>query len=217
MFCYFPFVQDNRIGPVQYASAIHRNNKRKTDIGNNEDPPDSMAVMLLHTFAESLKGRVNCRGGVYRAGTGSAMYYLWHANEIGASPDGRRKGEPFGTNFSPSLFARINGPLSVISSFTKPDFREAINGGPLTMEFSASMFQGPDSIQKVATLVKTFINMGGHQMQLNAVNTQLLEDAQKHPEAHSQLVVRIWGWSAYYVELDKEYQDHVLRRQQYSV
>ena len=186
-------------------------------LGNNEDLPDSMAVMLLHTFAESLKGRVNCRGGVYRAGTGSAMYYLWHANEIGASPDGRRKGEPFGTNFSPSLFARINGPLSVISSFTKPDFREAINGGPLTMEFSASMFQGPDSVHKIATLVKTFIDMGGHQMQLNAVNTQLLEDAQKHPEAHTQLVVRIWGWSAYYVELDKEYQDHVLRRQQYSV
>ena len=186
-------------------------------LGNNEDLPDSMAVKLLHTFAESLKGRKNCRGGVYRAGTGSAMYYLWHANEIGASPDGRRKGEPFGTNFSPSLFARINGPLSVISSFTKPDFREAINGGPLTMEFSASMFQGPDSVHKIATLVKTFFDMGGHQMQLNAVNTELLKDAQKHPEAHTQLVVRIWGWSAYFVELDKEYQDHVLRRQQYSV
>ena len=186
-------------------------------LGNNEDLPDSMAVKLLHTFAESLKGRKNCRGGVYRAGTGSAMYYLWHANEIGASPDGRRKGEPFGTNFSPSLFARINGPLSVISSFTKPDFREAINGGPLTMEFSASMFQGPDSVHKIATLVKTFFDMGGHQMQLNAVNAELLKDAQKHPEAHTQLVVRIWGWSAYFVELDKEYQDHVLRRQQYSV
>ena len=186
-------------------------------LGNNEDLPDSMAVKLLHTFAESLKGRKNCRGGVYRAGTGSAMYYLWHANEIGASPDGRRKGEPFGTNFSPSLFARINGPLSVVSSFTKPDFREAINGGPLTMEFSASMFQGPDSVHKIATLVKTFFDMGGHQMQLNAVNAELLKDAQKHPEAHTQLVVRIWGWSAYFVELDKEYQDHVLRRQQYSV
>lgn len=186
-------------------------------LGNNEDLPDAMAVMLLHTFAESLKGRKNCRGSVYRAGTGSAMYYLWHANEIGASPDGRRKGEPFGTNFSPSLFARINGPLSVISSFIKPNFREAINGGPLTMEFSASMFNGPDSMRKIAALVKTFIDMGGHQLQLNAVNTQLLKDAQKHPEAHTQLVVRIWGWSAYYVELDKEYQDHVLRRQQYSV
>lgn len=186
-------------------------------LGNNEDLPDSMAMMLLHTFAESLKNRRNCRGGVYRAGTGSAMYYLWHANEIGASPDGRRKGEPFGTNFSPSLFARINGPLSVISSFTKPDFREAINGGPLTMEFSASMFKGPDSVHKIAVLVKTYVDMGGHQLQLNAVNTQLLEDAQKHPEAHTQLVVRIWGWSAYFVELDKEYQDHVLRRQQYSM
>ena len=186
-------------------------------LGNNEDLPDSLAVELLHTFSESLKGRKNCRGGVYRAGTGSAMFYLWHANEIGASPDGRRKGEPFGTNFSPSLFARLHGPLSVISSFTKPDFREAINGGPLTMEFSASMFQGPDSVHKIAMLVKTFIDMGGHQMQLNAVNTELLKDAQKHPEAHTQLVVRVWGWSAYFVELDKEYQDHVLRRQQYSV
>lgn len=185
--------------------------------GDNEDLPDSMAVMLLHMFAESLKGRKNCRGGIYRAGTGSAMYYLWHAEEIGASPDGRRKGEPFGANFSPSLFARINGPLSVISSFTKPDFREAINGGPLTMEFSSSMFQGPDSIHKIAVLVKTYIDMGGHQIQLNAVNTQLLKDAQKHPEAHARLVVRIWGWSAYFVELDKEYQDHVIRRQQYSV
>ena len=186
-------------------------------LGNNEDLPDSLAGQLLHSFSESLKGRINCRGGVYRAGTGSAMYYLWHANEIGASPDGRRKGEPFGTNYSPSLLARIKGPLSVILSFTKPDLRETINGGPLTMEFSASMFQGPDSVKKIASLVKTYIDMGGHQLQLNAVNTELLLDAQKHPEAHTQLVVRIWGWSAYFVELDREYQDHVLRRQQYRV
>lgn len=186
-------------------------------LGNNEDLPDTMAADLLHMFAESLKGRRNCRGGIYRAGTGSAMYYLWHANEIGASPDGRRKGEPFGTNFSPSLFARTNGPLSVLSSFTKPNLREAINGGPLTMEFSASMFQGEDGIRKIAVLVKTFMDMGGHQLQLNAVNTELLKDAQAHPEAHTQLVVRVWGWSAYFVELDKEYQDHVLKRQQYSV
>lgn len=186
-------------------------------LGNDEELPDAMAVWLLHVFAEGLRGRKNCRGGSYRAGTGSAMYYLWHANEIGASPDGRRKGEPFGTNFSPSLFARVQGPLSVIASFTKPNLREAINGGPLTMEFSTSMFQGPDSIRKVATFVKTFMDMGGHQMQLNAVNTELLKDAQEHPEAHTRLVVRIWGWSAYFVELDREYQDHVLRRQQYSM
>jgi len=185
--------------------------------GNNEELPDMLASKLLHGFAESLRHRINCRGGCFRAGTGSAMYYLWHAKEIGASPDGRRNGEPFGTNYSPSLLARINGPFSVVQSFTKPNLRETINGGPLTMEFSASVFQGSDSVHKIAMLVKTFIDMGGHQMQLNAVNTETLLDAQKHPEKYARLVVRIWGWSAYFVELDREYQDHVLRRQQYGI
>ncbi|MBQ4564014.1 MAG: pyruvate formate-lyase [Lachnospiraceae bacterium] len=186
-------------------------------LGNNEALPDEMLVRLLDMFADGLKGKQNCRGGAYRAGTGSAMYYLWHANEIGASPDGRRKGEPFGTNFSPSLFARIKGPLSVIQSFTKPDFTTKINGGPLTLEFAASMFKDEDSVKKVASLVKAYIDLGGHQMQLNAVNTEKLKAAQANPEEHRQLVVRIWGWSAYFVELDKEYQDHVLRRQQYTL
>ena len=186
-------------------------------MGNNEELPDEMNVQLLKMFSDSLKGKKNCRGGVYRAGTGSAMFYLWHANEIGASPDGRRKGEPFGTNYSASLFAKINGPLSVIQSFTKPDFTENINGGPLTLEFASSMFADEDSVKKVAALVKAYIDMGGHQMQLNAVNSELLKAAQERPEEHRQLVVRIWGWSAYFVELDKEYQDHVLRRQQYRV
>lgn len=186
-------------------------------MGNNEELPDNMTVQLLKMFSDSLKGKKNCRGGVYRAGTGSAMYYLWHANEIGASPDGRRKGEPFGTNFSASLFAKINGPLSVIKSFTKPDFTENTNGGPLTLEFASSMFKDEESVKKVAALVKAYIDMGGHQLQLNAVNSEMLKAAQENPEAHRQLVVRIWGWSAYFVELDKEYQEHVLRRQQYRV
>lgn len=186
-------------------------------MGMNDDAADSMAVFLLDAFADSLKGKRNCRGGIYRAGTGSAMYYLWHADEIGASPDGRKAGEPLGTNFSPSLFARIKGPLSVIQSFTKPHLRKALNGGPLTLEFASSMFEGEDSIKKVAALVKAYIDMGGHQLQLNAVNTEKMKDAQLHPENHRQLIVRIWGWSAYFVELDRAYQDHVIRRQQYTV
>ena len=186
-------------------------------LGADAPEADQFACRLLRAFADALDGKTNCRGGCYRAGTGSAMFYLWHAAEIGASPDGRRKGEPFGTNYSPSLCARIPGPLSVLRSFTKPELQRTINGGPLTLEFAASMFADSDSVKKVAQLVKAFIHMGGHQLQLNSVNTQLLKDAQLHPELHRQLVVRIWGWSAYFVELDKEYQDHVLRRQQYTV
>ena len=186
-------------------------------MGTDNDKADSKATMLLDTFADSLKGKKNCRGGIFRAGTGSAMFYLWHANELGASPDGRRKGEPFGTNYSPSLFAKIAGPLSVIKSFSKQHFENAINGGPLTLEFAESMFADEDSVKKIAMLVKSYVDMGGHQLQLNAVNTKVMKDAQANPDKYRQLVVRIWGWSAYFVELDKEYQDHVLRRQQYTV
>lgn len=196
---------------------LHKLRFEAPKMGNNNDLADDNACMLLNAFSDSLKGKVNERGGVYRAGTGSAMYYLWHVDEIGASPDGRRKGEPLGTNFSPSLFAKLNGPISIIKSFTKPDFSNVLNGGPLTLEFASSMFNDADSVKKVAALVKAYIDMGGHQMQLNAVNSERMKDAQLHPEKHQQLVVRIWGWSAYFVELDPEYQDHVIRRQQYSV
>ena len=196
---------------------LHKLRYNSPKVGNNDDYVDSIAVKLLDTFADSLEGKTNDRGGVFRAGTGSAMYYLWHADEIGASPDGRRKGEPLGTNFSVSIFADIKGPVSVIGSMTKPHFERAINGGPLTLEFHQTLFTDEESVEKVGMLVKAFIDKGGHQLQLNAVNVEKLKDAQIHPENYKQLVVRIWGWSAYFVELDKEYQDQVIARQVYSV
>ncbi len=196
---------------------LHKLRYEAPKVGNNDDFADSIATELLDTFANSLKGKTNCRGGLYRAGTGSAMFYLRHAEEIGASADGRRKGEPFGTNFSVSLFAKVKGPVSVIASMTKPHFENAINGGPLTLEFDQSVFADADGVEKVGLLVKNFIDRGGHQLQLNTVNVDTMLDAQKHPENHMQLVVRIWGWSAYFVELDKEFQDHVIARQAYTV
>lgn len=196
---------------------LHKLRYESPKLGNNDDFVDSIATELLDTFGNALKGKTNCRGGIYRAGTGSAMYYLWHANEIGASADGRREKEPFGTNYSVSLFANVKGPVSVIASMTKQHFENAMNGGPLTLEFHQSIFADDDGIQKVGLLVKNFIDRGGHQLQLNTVNLDRMLDAQKHPENHKQLVVRIWGWSAYFVELDKEYQDHVIARQAYTV
>lgn len=196
---------------------LHKLRYESPKLGNNDDYVDSIATALLDAFADSLESKVNCRGGLYRAGTGSAMYYLWHANEIGASPDGRLDKEPFGTNFSVSLFADVKGPVSVIASMTKQHFSRAINGGPLTLEFHQSLFSDDDGIVKVGALVKNFIDRGGHQLQLNTVNLDMMKDAQIHPENHRQLVVRIWGWSAYFVELDKEYQDHVMARQAYNI
>ncbi|MFA6948578.1 MAG: pyruvate formate lyase family protein [Eubacteriales bacterium] len=183
----------------------------------SENPADAAACFLLSSFADALDGRRNCRGGIWRAGTGSAMYYLWHAREIGASPDGRRAGEAFGTNYSPSLFARTDGPVSVIRSFTAPRLIRNINGGPLTLEFDASIFKTEDALEKVASLVRFYIERGGHQLQLNSVSRETLLDAQAHPEKYRRLIVRIWGWSAYFVELDREYQDHVIARREFTV
>ena len=196
---------------------LHKLRFEAPKLGNNDDFVDSIATELLDTLAAAVDGKINCRGGIFRAGTGSAMFYLWHANEIGASPDGRYAKEPFGTNYSVSLFAKVKGPVSVVASMTKQHFENAINGGPLTLEFHDSVFANDDGVEKVGMLVKRFIELGGHQLQLNTVNTETLLDAQKHPENYKQLVVRIWGWSAYFVELDKEYQDHVIARQAYTV
>lgn len=200
-----------------YPQILHKLRYEAPKMGCNDDYVDSISIDLLDVFGDSLKDKKNCRGGIYRAGTGSAMYYLWHANEIGASADGRKKGEPFGTNFSVSLFANTKGPFSVIASMTKQHFEKTINGGPLTLEFHQSVFADDDGIEKVGKLVKCFIDRGGHQLQLNVVNRDELIDAQIHPENHKQLIVRIWGWSAVFIELDKEYQDHVIARQEYSI
>jgi len=184
--------------------------------GNGDPEVDRLASFLLDAFADGVAPLRNERGGIVRAGTGSAMYYIWHARGLGATPDGRRAGEWFGANYSPSIFARMKGPLSIIKSFTSPDLSRVINGGPLTMEFHSSLFGSEESRAKVADLVRLFVERGGHQMQLNAVNRELLLDAQRNPEAHRSLIVRVWGWSAYFIELDREYQDHVIKRQEYA-
>jgi pyruvate-formate lyase len=84
------------------------------------------------------------------------------------------------------------------------------------MEFHRTLFEQPGNLRKVAELVRLFVLRGGHQMQLNAVNREVLLEAQRHPERFGNLIVRVWGWSAYFVELDRDFQDHVIQRQEYG-
>lgn len=185
--------------------------------GNDDDRTDRLAVLLLDWFADALEGRKNERGGIYRAGTGSAMYYIWQSKNLGATPDGRRKGEEFACNYSPSLFSRLDGPVSMIKSFTKPHLKRVANGGPLTVELDDTMFRNEESTTKTAMFIKSFIDLGGHQMQINAVNREILLDAKAHPENYQNLIVRVWGWSGYFVELDECYQDHIIKRMELAV
>ena len=191
--------------------------KEAPKMGQDIDWVDSIGTDLLDSFDKALEGRHNERGGIYRAGTGTAMYYIWHARDLGATPDGRTAEENIPANYSPSLFMKQKGPISVIKSFSKPHLQRVINGGPLTLEFDQTVFSNEESIRKLGMLVKTFITLGGHQLQLNTVNREELLDAKAHPENHRQLIVRVWGWSGYFVELDECYQDHVISRIEFGV
>jgi len=186
-------------------------------MGNNEEFVDEIANQLMDTYANFLNGKPNKWGGVYRAGTGSAQGYIYDSANVGATADGRKAAEPYGSSFSPALTSRLEGPLSCIQSFTKYDLTNIINGGPLTIEIHDTTFRNEDGIKKVALLVKAFIDLGGHQLQLNSINRERLLDALEHPEDHKNLIVRVWGWSGYFIELDRPFQEHILRRTEFQV
>lgn len=186
-------------------------------MGQDEDYVDSIASDLLTSFDKALGNKRNERDGIYRAGTGTALFYINHSSGLGATPDGRSAGEVIPANYSPSLFIKQKGPVSVIKSFTKPNLEKTINGGPLTLEFDETVFNNQESVSKLGMLVQFYIVSGGHQIQLNTINREKLLDAKKNPDQYRNLIVRVWGWSGYFVELDEVYQDHVIARYDYAI
>ena len=207
-------LKNNFAGHEQLQERL-RNEAPKMGVDNDE--ADSIGCALLNSFAEGLRGKRNERGGIWRAGTGTAMYYIFHAKDLPATPDGRNAGEVLPANFTPSMFLKQKGPVSVMRSFSKPSLQDAINGGPLTIELDESIFRNDETVEKLAMLIRSYIRMGGHQLQLNTLNREKLLDAKAHPELHKNLIVRVWGWSGYFVELDECYQDHIIERIKYKI
>ena len=186
-------------------------------MGNNDDYADELGNFIMQEYSSYLNGKKNNKGGIFRAGTGTAQMYIWDAKNTKATADGRYDYEPYGASYSPSLLTKPDGPLSIIKSFTKFDLTNIINGGPMTLEIHDSTFRNEDGVTKVAMLVKAFIKNGGHQLQLNSINRDILIDANQNPEKYPNLIVRVWGWSGYWKELDNVYREHILRRVEYSI
>ena len=218
---------DGSVGKEQLLRAMETNFEGETELkhklceqapklGRDEECNDLLDE-LIRIFHASWQGRKNERGGIFRTGTGSAMYYLWHARDLGATADGRAAGEMLAANFSPSLLLTDAGPLSVLQAMARPTLKQACNGGPVTLELHDTVFKNAEGIRKVAQLVRTFIMIGGHQLQLNAVSRDTLLDAQANPEAHKGLIVRVWGWSGHFIQLDKGYQDQIIERTSYNM
>ncbi|HEC62447.1 MAG TPA: pyruvate formate-lyase, partial [bacterium] len=208
-----------------YESLHEKLVKKAPKVGNNDNYVDSIMVALFDYLADACeKYGKNNRGGTIRPGVSTAMYYMWLAKGwpgmrepvVGATADGRKKGVPFSANLAPSPGAPVAGPLSVLQSFSKVDYQRIFNGGPVTMEFSDTVFRDEESIRKVAMVVRTSAQLGVQQLQLNTLNRGKLIEAKKHPEKHRDLIVRVWGWSGYFCELDSEYQDQIIARTIYE-
>jgi formate C-acetyltransferase len=196
-------------------------------VGLNDPFVDGLLVELHDWLADACEAEKDISGLLVRPGTGTAMYYLWLARGrsdgvplpepvVGATADGRHRGDPFGANLAPTPGTPLRGPISVLQSYAKIDYGRICNGGPITLELSDSVFRSEESIAKVAGLVRTFAALGGQQLQLNALSASRLLEARAHPEEHRDLIVRVWGWSGYFCELSPEYQDHVISRHLYA-
>jgi formate C-acetyltransferase len=136
---------------------------------------------------------------------------------VGATADGRHRGDFFSANLAPSPGVRADSPFRVFESFTKIDYQRIYNGGPVTVELSDSVFSNAEGVRKVAMLVRSFARMGGQQLQINSLSAATLLEAREHPEQYPNLIVRVWGWSGYFCELAPEYQDHIIQRCLYNV
>ena len=133
--------------------------------------------------------------------------------ELAASPDGRKAGEAVSNTASPTCGAEVNGPTAVINSVTKPDFTQ-INCSNVNMKFSPPFFQGEENLEKLTALYRSFIEKGGEQVQINVISPAMLKDAFHHPEQHRSLMVRVSGFSAYFVTLPREVQLEIIQRAQ---
>ena len=191
--------------------------RNDADKMGRDEAANEIGDRLLGRFADSLEGIKNERGGIFRAGTGSAMYYVWHSENLEATADGRNAYDYFPANFSHSLFLTNSGPLSVLLGFTSKNLIRTSNGGPLTFELHDMVFKNEESVKKVASLIKAYIDAGGHQLQINAVNREKMKKAQEEPEKYKDLIVRVWGWSGHFTELDKCYQNQIIKRVEFEV
>jgi formate C-acetyltransferase len=179
--------------------------------GNDDDRADDIAVDIFNAYYDALNGRPNTKGGRYRVNLLPTTVHIYFGRVTGATPDGRKAGEPVSDGISPVHGADRNGPTAVIKSSAKID--HARTGGTLlNQKFLPSFFGSDENIDKVLRLVRSYFKMEGHHIQFNVVDEETLRDAQANPDKHTDLIVRVAGYSDYFVDIGKELQDEIIAR-----
>jgi len=181
--------------------------------GNDIDDVDNISAELLRHYCKEVEKYRNPRGGQFTPGSYTVSAHVPLGAVVGATPDGRLAGEQLADGgLSPMLGQDMQGPTAVLKSVSKLDNYLLSNGTLLNVKFTPATLEGDAGLQKLADFLRAFTQLKLQHVQFNVVNADTLREAQQRPQDFAGLVVRVAGYSAFFVELSKEIQDDIIRR-----
>ncbi|MBN1442669.1 MAG: formate C-acetyltransferase/glycerol dehydratase family glycyl radical enzyme, partial [Planctomycetes bacterium] len=182
--------------------------------GNDDPLADAIAAELFDIYYDVLDGRPNTKGGKYRVNLLPTTVHIYFGSVVDALPGGRLAGEPLSDGISPSQGADVRGPTAVIRSAARID--HARTGGTLlNMKFSPDVLEG-EGLDRLADLVRSYFRLDGHHVQFNVVGAETLREAQREPDRHRNLIVRVAGYSDYFTELGRDLQNEIIARTEHQ-
>ena len=184
--------------------------------GNDDDRADTLGRELIKAFTDTVARHAEAHRAMVRfpSGVGTFSWYIGIGEGLAASADGRLQGEPVSSNFSPALGRDMEGIPAAILSYAKMHDHNLPAGSPLDLRLARRLVEGEEGTARMAGLVRAFVDTGGAMMTLTVADAEELRAAQREPEKHRSLRVRMGGWCAYFTMLSREQQDHHLRRQE---
>ncbi len=183
--------------------------------GNDDDYADEIAKKIFSIYFNAIDGKPGPRGSTHRINLLPTTSHIYFGSMIGALPDGRNSGKPLSEGISPVQGADRKGPSAVIKSASKLDHLKT-GGTLLNQKFTPSFFEGDKSIQSIISLVRTYFKLDGHHIQFNVVSAETLRKAKKDPDNYRDLIVRVAGYSDYFVDLVEELQDEIISRTEHE-
>jgi formate C-acetyltransferase len=185
--------------------------------GNGIAEIDELAGWAAKVFADAVKATSGPRGNHSAAGLYPVTTNVMFGKMTAATPDGRYKGEPLADGIAAPQGYDKNGPTAVIASISQIKQTDFGNGTLMNLRFHPSALAGGDGWKKLMQLMQTYFELGGMELQINIISTDVLKDAQMNPDKHKDLVVRVAGFSAYFVELHVTGQNDLIRRTELAI
>ena len=180
--------------------------------GNDDDAVDQFASEAVRIYCDEVQKYRNTRGGIYRPGVYSVSANVPLGLHVGALPNGRKSRAALGDGVGPVQSCDIMGPTAVTRSVAKLNHELVTNGTLLNQKFSRDLMKTEEGKLGLGNLVRSFFDLGGWHIQFNVVDADTLREAQKKPQDHKDLIIRVAGYSAFFVELDSKVQDDIINR-----